>query len=365
MALKSEFKSTMIFAVCGVTAIIIAASLSSKPGALIGSMIAFAVVLTVVGFIFGKSISSNIFFIKTHIASMAEGDMDLSKRLPQTSNDELDEISRALNRFIEKIEDVVWRVKSTSLTLDSAIQEISSGSQELSQSSQQQASAIEEVAATIEQMTSSIKQTASNADTGREKARAMVSVANNTSVISQDLIRRMDEMSEASKKIGDIIVTVNEVAFQTNLLALNAAVEAARAGEHGKGFAVVAEEVRALAQRSADASRQIKALIEDTVEKIKAGDAIVKHSVTLMEEMLVQITGLSSGIEEIAASLSEQATGVDEVNNAISQIDRTTQHNAAMVEELAGTSKSLKVESKNLDGILEYFIVSAQEEEEA
>jgi len=187
-----------------------------------------------------------------------------------------------------------------------------------------------------------------------------VNTAKKTSEAAQELIKAMNEMSVASKKIGDITVTVNEVAFQTNLLALNAAVEAARAGEHGKGFAVVAEEVRALAQRSADAVRQIKILIEDTVNKISAGDEMVKRSGESITEIIVHIDELSQTMEDIAASSAEQSSGVDELNRAIAQIDSTTQQNASTVEQLSGTADNLSTEARDLTVTVERFRVSGE-----
>ena len=296
--------------------------------------------------------------ISNKMMDIAQGDADLSMRLPVLSKDEVGDIAYWFNEFVSKLEEVITNVKLAAIQVNTATQEVSSGSQGLSQATQEQASAIEQIAATIEEMTSSIKQNASNASEGREKSKTMVKMANISGDASQELVLGMGEISEASKKIGDIIVTVNEVAFQTNLLALNAAVEAARAGEHGKGFAVVAEEVRALAQRSAEAAKQIKDLIEDTVNKVGAGDDMVKKSRESLEEITSYIESLSQTMDEIAASSSEQASGVDELNRAISQIDNTTQQNSSTVEELASTSNNLSTEAKDLANTVGRFKVS-------
>ncbi len=296
--------------------------------------------------------------ISNKMMDIAQGDADLSVRLPVLSEDEVGDIAHWFNEFVSKLEEVIINVKRAAIQVDSATQEVSAGSQGLSQATQEQASAIEQIAATIEEMTSSIKQNASNASEGREMAKTMVKMASTSGEASQELVLGMGEISEASKKIGDIIVTVNEVAFQTNLLALNAAVEAARAGEHGKGFAVVAEEVRALAQRSAEAAKQIKALIEDTVGKIGAGDEMVKKSRESLEEIISYIENLSQTMDEIAAASSEQASGVDELNRAIAQIDNTTQQNSSTVEELASTSDNLSTEAKDLSQTVGRFKVS-------
>ena len=296
--------------------------------------------------------------IALKMMDIAQGDADLSVRLPVLSKDEVGDIAHWFNEFAGNLEEVITKVKLAAVQVDGATQEVASGSQGLSQATQEQAAAIEEVAATIEEMASSIKLNASNAAQGREKAQSMVQVASQSGEASEELVQGMGEISTASRKIGDIIVTVNEVAFQTNLLALNAAVEAARAGEHGKGFAVVAEEVRALAQRSAEAAKQIKALIEDTVMKIGAGDEMVKKSKEYLEHIISYIQDLSQTMEEIAAASSEQASGVDELNRAVAQIDNTTQQNAATVEELAGTSDHLSSEARNLAHTVARFRVS-------
>ena len=319
-----------------------------------------AVIVIVTGGIISQRLARKVKQISNNMEDIAEGEGDLTVRLPVITSDELGELAHWFNSFMENLEDVIIKVKQAANQVDAATQEVAAGAQGLSQTSQEQASAVEEVAATIEEMTSAIKQNASNAEAAREKAKGMVNTAKKTSEAAQELIKAMNEMSVASKKIGDITVTVNEVAFQTNLLALNAAVEAARAGEHGKGFAVVAEEVRALAQRSADAVRQIKILIEDTVNKISAGDEMVKRSGESITEIIVHIDELSQTMEDIAASSAEQSSGVDELNRAIAQIDSTTQQNASTVEQLSGTADNLSTEARDLTVTVERFRVSGE-----
>ncbi len=312
------------------------------------------------GLFISRSITKNIGRTVEMLQLIAQGKGDLTKRLMVESKDEVGELAHWFNKFVENLEEVITRVKNTAENMDVSTQEVAAGAQGLSQATQEQASAIEEVAATIEEMTSSIKHNAENASDGSKKASEMVRMASSSGESAQELIKAMNEISIASKKIGDIIITVNEVAFQTNLLALNAAVEAARAGEHGKGFAVVAEEVRALAQRSAEASRQIKALIEDTVNKISAGDTMVKKSGESLEQIIQHINDLSQVMEEIAAASSEQASGVDELNRAVGQIDTTTQQNASTVEELASTSDNLSNDAQELAGTVARFKVSQE-----
>ncbi|HQP30128.1 MAG TPA: methyl-accepting chemotaxis protein [Deltaproteobacteria bacterium] len=364
--MSSRQKGILLFLLAGILPLLLALFLVHNPIALYISLGIFMIAIWVLGLLFVVRFAQKVGALTTALQQMAEGEADLTKRLRVYSmSDELGRMAHWFNAFLERLEKSFIQVKSTSDAVNNSILEVASGGDGLAQSSQEQASAIEEVAATIEEMSSAIKQNAANAESGRDKVKATVSVANATAAVSEDLIRRMDEMSAASKKIGDIIVTVNEVAFQTNLLALNAAVEAARAGEHGKGFAVVAEEVRALAQRSADAARQIKALIEDTVSKIMAGDEMVKKSGESIAEIISHIEELSQTMDEIAASSAEQAAGVDEVNRAIAQIDATTQQNATTVEELSSAAEAMKSEAQSLDQSLRSFKVSTTKKSEA
>jgi methyl-accepting chemotaxis protein len=290
-----------------------------------------------------------------------EGEVDLTRRIGFERDDEIGRLAGVFDGFLGNLEEIITRVKSTAVQVDEAMEEVASGSQTVSSATQEQASTVEEVAATLEQMSHTIRQNAAKTDQGREMARTSANMANASGEASQELSGAMGEISRSSQKIGDIIVTVNEVAFQTNLLALNAAVEAARAGEHGRGFAVVASEVRTLAQRSADAAREIKHIVEETTSKIGAGEEIVRNSVEGLQQMVIHINDLSQTIEGIARASSEQAGAVDEVNKAISQIDRATQQNAATVASLSGTAETLKEEARTLAETVNLFKVSGDD----
>jgi len=209
-------------------------------------------------------------------------------------------------------------------------------------------------------MTSSIKNTAAHTEQSQSKTRDIMDLVGQGSTIANALVQAMNEIKLSSCKIGDITTTVNEVAFQTNLLALNAAVEAARAGEHGKGFAVVAEEVRALAQTSALAVREIKGLIEESIAKVDNGDAMGKQTDQALASIAHYMENLAQTIQEIAAASREQAGGVDEVNRAVSQIDTSIQNNATTVEELASTADALNAETSELGSLVKQFKVSEE-----
>ncbi len=289
---------------------------------------------------------------------LSSGEGDLTTRLVVHSNDEVGELASRFNEFVGKLDEIVGDVKNAAGDVDNSSSEVSSNADSLLLSLQELTSAVEIVARAIESMTTSIKSSAASAEHGRDRTRSMVKMANSSEESMRSLVSAMGEISRSSKKIGDIISTVNEVAFQTNLLALNAAVEAARAGEHGKGFAIVAEEVRALARRSSAASLEIRQLIEDTVEKIKTGDQMAKSTGESIAGIIGEINDISGTIEEFATVSSEQSGSVDDLSKAVFQIDSVTQKNVATIEELAGSARNMRSAADRLAGDVDRFKVS-------
>jgi methyl-accepting chemotaxis protein len=292
-----------------------------------------------IGIMVARSISSDMRRSVEFVTAVADG--DLTATIEINKKDEIGRLGGAMQEMARSLDQIVQRVRNNASEVATGSREIQASSESVAQSATEQAASVEEIAATIEEMMSSIKASAVSAQEGRQKATGAIELVNENVELSRQMAQAMEEITNAATHIREITDTVNQVAFQTNLLALNAAVEAARAGEHGKGFAVVAEEVRALAQRSADASREIKALIETTVNKVNAGSQLVTKVAGAMEEINVTTLALSQSMEEIAMAASEQSAGIEELNRAVSQVDQTTQSNAAVVEELAGNASSM------------------------
>jgi methyl-accepting chemotaxis protein len=250
-------------------------------------------------------------------------------------------------------------VATSASAIQSGAREISTASDDLSRRTEQQAASLEETAAALDEITATVKKSAEGAKHAREVVGAADTDAKNGAVVVKQAVEAMDAIAHSSGQIGQIIGVIDEIAFQTNLLALNAGVEAARAGEAGRGFAVVASEVRALAQRSADAAKEIKGLISTSTSQVDMGVKLVAETGQALERIISQVSEINTVVAEIASGAQEQATGLAQVNTAINQMDQTTQQNATMVEESTAASHSLSQETSQLSGLIGRFQTGA------
>ncbi len=280
---------------------------------------------------------------------------DLTGTIEVKGNDETAKLLAALKSMNAKLYQIVSEVQVGTASVGSAAKQISAGNADLSSRTQEQASALEETASSMEEMTSTVKQNADNARQANQLANGARDQAEKGGQVVSKAVSAMGEINSSSRKIADIISVIDEIAFQTNLLALNAAVEAARAGEQGRGFAVVASEVRNLAQRSAGAAKEIKTLINDSVDKVKAGSELVDESGRTLTQIVESVKKVTDIVAEIAAASQEQAAGIDQVNKAVMQMDEVTQQNAALVEEAAAASRSMEEQAANLNTQMAFF----------
>ncbi len=284
---------------------------------------------------------------------VADGTFELD--VPDLGNDAIGQVATALGQAVSSVRDALCEVRDVSATVATASNEMSRAADEISHGAQQQAARLEETAASLEEITSTVKQNSQNAQEARALANGSRDVATEGGSVVGHAVQAMREINESSKKISDIITTIDEIAFQTNLLALNAAVEAARAGEQGRGFAVVAAEVRNLAQRSASSAKEIKSLIVDSNNKVEKGTELVNKSGETLGEIVNSVKRVTDIVAEIAAASQEQLTGIEQVAKAVSQMDHMTQSNASQTEELAGTSSSVLTHAQKLDEMVSGF----------
>ncbi len=280
---------------------------------------------------------------------------DLTSTIVVASRDETGQLMQALKTMNDSLVAIVGQVRSGTDTIATASSEIAAGNMDLSSRTEQQASSLEETASSMEELTSTVKQNTDNARQANKLAGDAADIASRGGAVVADVVTTMGDINASSKKIVDIISVIDGIAFQTNILALNAAVEAARAGEQGRGFAVVATEVRNLAQRSSAAAKEIKGLIDDSVQKVDAGTRLVDKAGRTMEEIVQSIGFVTSIMSEISNASEEQSAGIEQVNQAISEMDQVTQQNAALVEEASAAAEAMQEQASELAQVVSVF----------
>ncbi len=319
---------------------------------ILAASVAIGILITIV---LSRSVSGPVNKGLEFAQKLADG--DLTDRINLNQNDELGMLANALNAAADNLEKLVSDVGDAVQNLTYAVNDISTGNQNLSQRTSEQASSLEEIASTIEESTASINMNSDNAIEANKIADNSTKLAIDGGKIVENTEKSMSQISDSGKKIGEITVVINEIAFQTNLLALNAAVEAARAGEQGRGFAVVASEVRNLAQRAGSSAKEIETLIKDSQEKIGQGTEFVNRSAEALREIITSVKEVGRIISEVTASTEEQKQGIGQINTAVMELDTMTQQNAALVEETASASEEMSGQAQELLAMMKNFTI--------
>lgn len=330
-------------------------------------IILFSIIATVI------SIAAGVLISKSLLKALGAEPVDLCDAVSRVASGDLtgelnvastdtSSVMAAVKRMQLSLSTVVKSVRQDADTVSIAAAEISSGNNDLSSRTEQQASSLEETASSMEELTSTVRQNTDNARQANTLAIAASHIASKGGDVVSQVVGTMDSISEASRKIVDIISVIDGIAFQTNILALNAAVEAARAGEQGRGFAVVASEVRNLAQRSASAAKEIKVLIDDSVERVDLGTKLAADAGATMSEVVSSVKRVTDVIADIVSASLEQSSGIEQINQAISEMDNVTQQNASLVEEAAAAAESLRDQAGSLVHTVSVFKIQAEEE---
>jgi methyl-accepting chemotaxis protein len=353
MKLTTQVKVLTGSMLVGVIAVCALALTSSTGGSQGGSPTGLVVLSSLVGigglvgcFLIVRNMAARLAFAKAQAEELAA--LNLTATHKDHGHDEVAEFVSALDRMRHEMSNVVNTVRRNSDSVATASSQIAQGNQDLSGRTEQQASSLQQTASSMEELGSTVRQNADNARQANQLAQGASSVAARGGEVVSQVVDTMKGINESSRKIADIISVIDGIAFQTNILALNAAVEAARAGEQGRGFAVVAGEVRNLAQRSAEAAKEIKSLINTSVERVEQGTGLVDQAGSTMQEIVASIKRVSDIIGEISAASEEQSSGVAQVGDAVTQMDQATQQNAALVEQSAAAAESLKLQAHQL-----------------
>jgi methyl-accepting chemotaxis protein len=313
------------------------------------------VIATVLGMLVTRSIVAPLQRVVDGANALAQG--DLTAKITVVRQDEVGVLAHALNQAISQLAAIVGGVKQASLSISSATQQLAAGNTDLSQRTEEQAASLEETASSMEELTATVRNNADNAQQATTLATTASDIAQRGGEVVGRVVETMQEISDSSAKVGDIINVIEGIAFQTNILALNAAVEAARAGEQGRGFAVVAGEVRTLAQRSATAAKEIKDLIGESVSRVKTGSKLVEEAGSTINDVVLSVRRVTDIMGEISSASQEQRSGIEQVNLAISQMDQVTQQNAALVEEASAAAQSMTQQAQVLNESVAVFRV--------
>ena len=321
------------------------------------ALVVFGLIALVVGAVLSLWLTRSITGPLKEAVSVANAiaNFDLTRTISARSADETGQLLRSLQTMQAALLRLIGEVRGSTDSISTASAEIASGNMDLSARTEQTASSLQQAAASMVQLTATVRQTADAASTASQLANSAAAVAQRGGEVVSQVVSTMEEISTSSRRIGDIIGVIDGIAFQTNILALNAAVEAARAGEQGRGFAVVASEVRSLAQRSAQAAKEIKTLIGAAVDRVESGSRMVQDAGSTMTEIVTSVGRVNDMIGEIGAATREQSEGIDQINVGVAQLDQMTQQNAALVEEAASAAASLKDQSTRLAGAVGAF----------
>ncbi len=334
---------------------------SARQRTLIGmvgaGLLALGAGVVIAGFL-ARGISRRLQQAMSVTQNIADG--NLTSAVQGTGQDEVSQTLLALDSMQTRLSHTIGEVRSAVLAIETASTEIASGTNDLSSRTEQSASSLQQTASSMEQLTTTVKNAADNAAVARDLAHSASSVAQRGGNVVTQVVATMEDINHSSRKISDIIGVIDGIAFQTNILALNAAVEAARAGEQGRGFAVVASEVRSLAQRSAQAAREIKGLIGASVDKVEAGTKLVGEAGSTMQDIVSSVQRVSDVIAEISNAAVEQTAGIGEINRAVTHLDQMTQQNAALVEESAAAAEGMREQAARLSQAVSAFRLQHQ-----
>ena len=307
----------------------------------------------ILAFVISQNIRKSIDKILYQVNRIREN--DLTAQVVDVANDECGEIAGSLNKALYSLNGVLNQVKLSAENVENASKEIESGNQDLSQRTEEQSSSLEEISSTIEEIDSSLEETTSNAKEANNLAYVTLQSVEKGSIMIKDMQTAIDNLTQGSQEIAEIITKVNDIAFQTNLLALNAAVEAARAGEQGRGFAVVASEVRNLASRSAESAGEIERLIQNSVNQVEHTNELMNNTEGVLQEIVNNSQKTSDIVGEITASIGDQSMAMGDIRTAIEELNQVTQQNASMVEEIASSSTSMREEAEELEAQINVF----------